>query len=86
MKQENVFPATVLTKVIMDAKRTYDENKELIRPLLEAENLVASGWDVKMSGKGRYMSINFFADIPSKEVLTRLYNQLQEIDEVRFVL
>lgn len=85
-QQLNAFPATVLTKVIMTAKNTFSENRELISSIIEKYDMNHSGWDYKMSGKGRYMSVNFFADIPSKEMLYELYGSIQKLDEVKYVL
>ena len=83
---ENAFPATVLTKVIMTAQNTFTENKEVLASIVEGYELKHSGWDYKMSGKGRYMSVNFFAEIPSRELLYELYGAFQKLEEVKYVL
>ncbi|MBN2510147.1 MAG: DUF493 domain-containing protein [Spirochaetales bacterium] len=83
---EDTFPATVLTKVIMTANRSFDENREMIRGIAEGFSLNPGSWDCKMSGKGRYMSINFFADIPSRERLYELYSAIQNLEDVKYIL
>ncbi len=73
-------------KVIMSAKETEEENRRRIQDSLEPLGYQPSGFSSRLSKKGRWMSISFFAEVESTSALQKLYEALSQVPGAQVVL
>ena len=83
---DSPYPARIMIKVIMSAKETEEENRRRIEAALLPLGHEPSGFSARLSGKGRWMSLSFFAEIESREALDILYNDLAKVPGTRMIL
>ena len=87
MKPElRLFPARIMIKVILHARDTEKENQRIITEALAPLGYTPTGFSSRLSGKGQWMSVTFFSEIPSQEELRRVYAELEDIPGVRMIL
>lgn len=81
-----LYPARVMMKVIMSAKETEEENQHRINDSIEPLGYQPSSFSSRLSRKGRWMSISFFAEVESNSALQQLYKILSQIPGAQVVL
>jgi len=81
-----LYPARIMMKVIMSAKETEEENRRRIHDTVAPLGYQPSGFSSRLSRKGRWMSISFFAEVESNSALQKLYQTLAELPGAQVVL
>ena len=81
-----LYPARILIKVIMSAKETEEENRRRINSAIRPLGYEPSSFSSRLSGKGRWMSLSFFAEIDSRDDMDRLYAALEAVPGSRMIL
>jgi putative lipoic acid-binding regulatory protein len=81
-----LYPARVMMKVIMSAKETEEENQRRINDSIEPLGYQPSSFSSRLSRKGRWMSISFFAEVDSNSDLQHLYETLSQVPGAQVIL
>ncbi len=86
VNENQVFPSRVLIKVIFHARNTEADARRMITAALVPLGQIPSGFSSRLSRQGRWMSVSFFCEIPARETLDLVYDELKKLPDVRMLL
>ncbi len=84
--KEVLFPVTFMFKAVMEATISDENNKASLRMVFESLNIVNLFQHQKLSSKGNYISFTYKVTLVSKQQMYDMYNQLKEIQGLKFAL
>lgn len=83
--QEIEFPVTFNLKAVLPAS-TDKENKKKIENVLANNKIRFAFQTKKVSSKGTYASYTYKVTLESKDKMTRLYDELKKIEDLKFAI
>lgn len=84
--KEIEFPVTFHLKAVMTGLDVDDKNKQKIEAVIASNKVDYKYLDKKASSKGSYESFSYQVTLKSKEQMTKLYDDLKKIEELKFAL
>ncbi len=84
--KEIQFPVIYDLKVVLDTKRTEDENKRNIEAALSQTGLSYQEFSTKVSSKGSYVSYSVSLLVPTKDKFEELYNRVHLLPGIKYAL
>ena len=84
--KEVIFPVTFMFKAVMDATLSDENNKASLVRVFEKSDIVNLFQHQKLSSKGNYISFTYKVTLVSKQQMYNMYNQLKEIQGLKFAL
>ena len=80
------FPVTYQLKAVLIGTENDDDNKEKLVSVFEQNEIPYQYHDKRVSSKGAYVSFTYIVTIQDKPQMSKLYEDLKAIKELKFAV